>query len=132
MPRSAARRTVLIAAASFTIGLSSAVVAPAFAQNTVDEVVVTAKYQGRQLRSLSVPVSYRDLDLTTDAGRETLKQRVKAAADDACKRLGEGNMGGTYAMPSCERAAIDSATGQEQLAFAQAKPGAKAPAGLDT
>jgi UrcA family protein len=96
--------------------------APAEAPNVAEELVVTARYQGRQLRSISVPVSYRDLDLTTEAGRSTLRQRVNSTARDACRRLGEANMGGTAAQPSCERDAMNSATGQMQQAFAQAKP----------
>ena len=112
----------LFLVAALAAGLAAAWAASAQPQTVAEEVVVTARYKGKELRSLSVPVSYRDLDLTTEAGRETLKKRVKDTANDACRRLGEGNLGGTYALPSCEREAINSVAGQEQQAFAHAKP----------
>jgi UrcA family protein len=88
-----------------------------------DEVVVTGRYRvGPEVRRLAAPVSYRDLDLTTDAGRDVLRQRVRATAQDLCRRLGEANMGSTLAQPSCERDAINSAAADEQRAFAQATP----------
>jgi UrcA family protein len=105
--------------------------APALAQpitqTTTGELVVTGRYYvGPNVRALSAPVSYRDLDLTTGAGRDTLKQRVKTTAADLCKRLGEGGMGGTPAMTSCEQDAINSAAEQERVAFAEPAPSAYA------
>ena len=96
--------------------------AEAFAQATVEEVVVVARYQGKELRSLKVPVSYRDLDLTTEPGRKTLKERVKATAAEACRRLGEAGAGETPMVPSCERGAVESAAQQMRVAIASAVP----------
>jgi UrcA family protein len=109
------------------IALAAAAAVPAFAQpvaeTTAGEVVVTGRYHvGPNVRTLSAPVSYRDLDLTTAAGQNVLTQRVRAAARDLCRRLGEANMGRTLAQPSCEQDAMNSATGQERVAIAQATP----------
>lgn len=99
----------------------------ALAQAPVAEVTVTGRYGvGPNARGLSAPVSYRDLDLTTGAGREILRQRVKLTARDLCHQLGEANMGGTGVQPSCEQDAINSAAGQERVAFEQAVPRAYA------
>jgi UrcA family protein len=108
-------------------GVAVAGVGTALAQTTVGEVTVTGRYgPGPDVRSLSAPVSYSDLDLTTGAGREALRQRVKLTARDLCRQLGEANMGGTAVQPSCEQDAINSATAQERVAFEQAVPRAYA------
>lgn len=104
------------------VGVGVALAGSALAQAVTEEVVVVARFQGKQLRSLSVPVSYRDLDLTTASGRTTLQQRVRATAKDSCRRLGEANLGGTAAMASCEDGAVNGAAEQERMAFAKATP----------
>lgn len=118
------RSQIFVAALAAGLAAGAAGLHPArgTAQTVSDEVVVTARYHGRELRSLSVPVSYRDLDLSAQAGRETLKRRVRDAAKEACRRLGEANVGGSHVDPSCEQAAIDGAAEQERVAFARAKP----------
>lgn len=99
----------------------------ALAQATVGEVTVIGRYgEGLNARSLSAPVSYGDLDLTTGAGREALRQRVKLTARDLCRQLGEADLGGTAAQPSCEQDAVNSAAAQERIAFEQAVPRAYA------
>jgi UrcA family protein len=91
------------------------------AQTVADELTVTGRYGvGPNVRSLSTAVSYRDLDLTTQAGRDALSQRVRAAARDLCRRLGEPGNLGTAAAPSCERDAINSTRDQQRLAAANA------------
>lgn len=120
------------AASAIWLGLALAVglsAAPArlAAQTVVDELTVTGRYGvGPSVRSLSTAVSYHDLDLTTEAGRDALRQRVRAAAYDLCRRLGEAGNGGTPLVPSCERDAMNSAAGQERLAAAGGVPGAYA------
>jgi UrcA family protein len=102
-------------------GLAAACAAPALAQPVAGEVVVMGRYgAGPDVRSLSAPVSYADLDLTTDAGRTVLHQRVRAMAQDLCRQLGEQGLGGGAAAPSCERDAIDKARAQEETAYALA------------
>ena len=120
-------------AASFSLGRRLAGVAlfagvafaasPLAAQTVADELTVTGHYGvGPNVRTLSTAVSYHDLDLTTQTGRDVLSQRVRTAARDLCRRLGEpGNMG-TAAAPSCERDAINSAREQQRLAAANATP----------
>ena len=108
-------------------GVAIAGAGTALAQTTVGEVTVTGRYgPGPDARSLSAPVSYSDLDLTTGAGREALRQRIKLTARDLCRQLGEANMGGTAGQPSCEQDAVNSAAGQERVAFEQAVPPAYA------
>jgi UrcA family protein len=98
-----------------------AVAQPGYA--TVDELTVTGRYGvGANVPSLSTAVSYRDLDLTTNAGRDALSQRVRSAAYDLCRRLGESGAGDTALAPSCERDAMNSARDQERLAVATAAP----------
>ncbi len=92
------------------------------AQTTTGEVTVTARYPaaGADVRSLSAPVSYSDLDLTTASGRDTLQKRVSATAHELCRRLGEP----AYVPPAppCAQAAADSARDQMRMAIAQATP----------
>lgn len=105
----------------------TAAAAPAFAQTTVQELTVTGRYGvGPEVRRLSAVVSYADLDLTTDAGRTALRERVRSTASDLCRRLGEGAAGGTALVPSCEQDAVNSVHQQERVAIAQAKPRAYA------
>jgi UrcA family protein len=58
---------------------------------------------------VSRPVSYRDLDLRTEMGVKTLRQRVKTTAVDLCKELGEVNTRTSTIIPSCEDAAVGTA-----------------------
>lgn len=119
MPKTATRACAL----SLGALLAAAAAAPSFAQTVVDELTVTGRYGvGPEVRSLSAAVSYRDLDLTTEAGRAVLRQRVKDTARDLCERLGEANTTDTPLIPSCERAAVDSASRQERFAFLNAPP----------
>lgn len=99
--------------------------APARAQTVVQELTVTGRYRvGPDVRSLSGPVSYADLDLTTESGRQMLRERVRLTAHDLCRRLGEAGMGATPAAPSCEQDAIASA--REQMRVAMDTAGAPA------
>ena len=113
-------------AASPVLWLGAALIAgaaaPAMAQ-TVEELTVTGRQGvGPNTRSLSAVVSYRDLDLTTEAGRTVLTQRVRSTAQDLCRRLGEDNMGATGTAPSCEQDAIGSVSEQQRVAIANARP----------
>lgn len=112
---------------ALAVGLVCAAAAPVCAQTVVDEVTVIGRYGvGPEVQSLSAPVGYADLDLTTEAGRAILADRVRASAHDLCRRLGESGMGSTGAAPSCEQAAIDNARGQERTAYLMARPPAYA------
>lgn len=89
------------AAAAFALpGLASAQPAPD------EDIVVTGRYGTvpDSVRSLSQPVSYADLDLSTQAGRDILRQRVRLTARFLCEKLGESDSGSPIA-PSCRDAA---------------------------
>jgi UrcA family protein len=95
--------------------------APTVTETTTGELIVTAPAAGPNARSLSAPVSFRDLDLTTPAGRDTLSQRIQTTARDLCRKMGEPRTRVPPA-PSCERAAIDGTRAQQRTAIAQATP----------
>jgi UrcA family protein len=118
MLKSSARRWAPLCAFGALIAGFGA--APALAQPVTDEVVVLGRYPDRDANSLSEVVSYRDLDLTTEAGRDILKDRVRAAAHDVCWRLGESGSTSSALLPSCEQQAVDSAREQVRTAYAMA------------
>lgn len=126
MRKSARASSAIWLGLALAVGLSAAPARLA-AQTVVDELTVTGRYGvGPSVRSLSTAVSYRDLDLATQDGRDALRQRVRAAAYDLCRRLGEAGNGGTALVPSCERDAMNSAAAQERLAAAGGDPRAYA------
>jgi UrcA family protein len=90
-------------------------------ETTTGELIVTAPAPGPNAQSLTARVSFRDLDLTTPAGRDTLSQRIRTTARDLCSQLGESRTRIPPA-PTCERAAIDSTRVQQRTAIAQATP----------
>lgn len=114
-------KTSIAFAACITLaGLSTAL--PAFAQSSLDEVTVTGRYgAGNDIRSLSAPVSYRDLDLTTMAGQDELKLRIKNTARGLCNELGESNSA-SGVTPACDTAATADAWKQAKMAIAGATP----------
>jgi UrcA family protein len=92
------------------IGLAFAGAAPAFAQ-APEEIVVEGRY-GRvpdSVRSLSQAVSYADLDISTSAGKEELRRRVRLTSRFLCEKLGEGTDVSTGAVPSCRDGAFRNA-----------------------
>jgi UrcA family protein len=113
-----ARPSINLLGACALLAVCAGATAPAFAQPVVGEVVVIGRYGAAEdARRLSAPVSYRDLDLTTVAGRDSLKDRVRAMAHDLCRQLGEADQTAPSPAASCEQGAIDSARDQEQIAF---------------
>jgi len=82
----------------------------AHAQTTDEEITVTGRY-GRvpdNVQSLSQAVSYSDLDLSTAAGRDELRRRVRLTSRWLCEKLGESDTGDAIA-PSCRDAATSDA-----------------------
>lgn len=68
--------------------------------------------------SLSVPVSYADLDLRTRAGAHELRRRVVHAAYDVCGQLREAYPFHTLtSSPSCLREARDNALSRADSAI---------------
>lgn len=90
--------------------MMAAAATPAAAQNPPEEIIVTGQY-GKvpdSVRSLSQSVSYADLDLSTDAGRSALKQRLNLTARFLCNKLGESDTSSPPA-PTCREAAVKDA-----------------------
>jgi UrcA family protein len=82
----------------------------ASAQGAPEEIIVTGNY-GRvpdSVRTLSQPVSYSDLDLSTKAGRDEMDHRLNLTARYLCDKLGESTTGDSLA-PSCRQAALQDA-----------------------
>jgi UrcA family protein len=83
---------------------------PALAQPGPEEIVIVGHY-GRapdNIQSLSVPVSYADLDLSIPADREILRHRISLTARFLCDQLGESDAG-TLETPSCRDVATRDA-----------------------
>jgi UrcA family protein len=77
----------------------------------------------RDLDELSQTVSFRDLDLTTRAGVDQLRWRIRNAAEALCGSLGEGREyeQNTAVLPSCQAAARDRAEFQVRRAVDYAR-----------
>lgn len=101
-----ARTLALLVAA----GASAVVVNPATAQDASEEIVVMGRFGPvpDSVRSLSQPVSYADLDLSTQAGRAELRRRVSLTSRYLCEKLGESYASGPV-MPSCRESATRDA-----------------------
>lgn len=84
---------------------------PVHAQTADEEITVMGRY-GRvpdSVQSLSQPVSYSDLDLSTKAGRDILRHRVALTARYLCEKLGETDTSSGPVVPSCRDAAVNDA-----------------------
>ena len=83
------------------LGLTGAAIAPASAQTPSEDILVEGRY-GRvpdSVRSLSQAVSYADLDLGTQAGRDELRHRLRLTARFLCDKLGEGDTASSGLVP---------------------------------
>lgn len=93
------------------LGASAVIVAaPAIAQNAPEEIIVTGEYGKApdSVKSLSQSVSYADLDLSTQPGRDELRHRVNLTARFLCDKLGESSTASPIT-PSCRQEAVRSA-----------------------
>lgn len=82
----------------------------ALAQTAPEEITVTGRY-GQvpdSVRSLSQAVSYADLDLSTEAGKQMLHRRLNLTARYLCEKLGESSAP-AGPVPSCQDAAVRNA-----------------------
>jgi UrcA family protein len=84
--------------------------APALAQSAPEEIIVEGRYGTvpDSVKTLSQAISYADLDLSTDAGRDVLRQRIRLTARFLCNKLGETSSS-TPLTPSCQDEAVRSA-----------------------
>jgi len=100
-----ARLGVFVAGAAM-LGAS----APLLAQPANEDIIVTGRY-GKlpdSVQSASQPVSYADLDLSTQAGRDILRHRIRLTSRYLCEKLGETDTSSSV-VPSCQDAAIKDA-----------------------
>ncbi len=51
----------------------------------------------------SITVQYRDLDLSTPAGRATLRRRVNDAVSKVCRNRFDGGLDEIFGWPSCRQ-----------------------------
>jgi UrcA family protein len=91
-------------------GTSALFAIPATAQDSGEEIVVMGRFGTvpDSTRSLSQPVSYADLDLSTQAGRAELRRRVSLTSRYLCEKLGEADSSGPV-LPSCRESATRDA-----------------------
>ena len=109
--------------ALLAFGGLTAAAAQALAQE-VEEITVVGRLgpDGRP-STLSRIVSYRDLDLTTNAGQDMLRRRIRDTARDLCTELGEpSRTSGPGLVTSCRQQAERDALGQMRVAVANAAP----------
>jgi UrcA family protein len=101
------RTSVLALAATIALPF---VAVPLQAQTAAEEIIVTGEFGTvpDSVQTLSQSVSYADLDLSTDAGRDMLRQRVSLTARFLCNKLGETSTSSSVA-PSCRQQAVKSA-----------------------
>ena len=103
------QKSLLQGSALILSGLFLATGSVSFAQPP-EEIIVTGRYGSvpDSVRSLSQPISYADLDLSTKAGKDELRHRVALTARYLCEKLGESNSGSPV-VPSCRDAATKDA-----------------------
>jgi UrcA family protein len=117
--------------------IASAVVGGMASAQTVEEVTVraarvpTVKVVGRSASgafireiSLTYGVTTAGLDLATSAGADALAKRVHAAADAACKEIGQKYPDSTPSDRECARLAADKAMDRVHELVAAAQKGA--------
>ena len=94
------------------LGAAMAILAAAaFAQAPPPEEIIVTGHYGRvpdNVQSLSTPVSYADLDISTPRGWAILQHRVRLTARYLCDKLGETDTS-TSIVPSCRDAAVKDA-----------------------
>jgi len=103
---SVSARLGLFVAGAAMLGAS----APLLAQPANEDIIVTGRY-GKlpdSVQSASQPVSYADLDLSTQAGRDILRHRIRLTARFLCEKLGETDTSSSV-VPSCRDAAVKDA-----------------------
>lgn len=99
------------------------VAAPALSQPVDEEIIVSGRY-GKvpdSVQSLSQPVSYADLDLSTAGGRAELRHRVRLTARYLCEKLGEADSSSSV-VSSCRDVAAKDALSRVGTLEANAAP----------
>jgi len=127
--RFAARRTSLCALLAAGCGIAAPAVGQPMETLTVEaarEVKVAQTVTGIPVSEITVRsrVSFADLDLTTDAGVKTLKDRIRAAATGACKEMNVRVPAEGSSVETCTKDAVKAAMVQADTVIA-AKRSAK-------
>ena len=127
MHRKSLRQVTLVGAMLAGIGAISGAT-PALTQassggSTVEELTVTGRYGTvpDNVKSLTQPVSYADLDLSTPAGQHEFRHRISLTARYLCDKLGENDTA-TSVVPSCRDAAEKDANAQADTVIAHFAP----------
>ena len=112
--RFASSRTSLYALLATGCGLAAPAVGQPVETVTVEaarEVKVAQTVTGIPVSEIMVRsrVSYADLDLTTDAGVKTFKDRIRAAANGACKEMNVRVLAEGSSVETCAKDAVKSA-----------------------
>lgn len=68
-----------------------------------------------------VPVSYKDLNLTSVEDRAELDGRLRGAAADVCSAHGKSDIGSVILEQKCKKVALSEAREKAQIAVARAK-----------
>jgi UrcA family protein len=95
-----------------------AVDTPALGQERLDHLTFAIPGAGPHDRTLSEPVSYGDLDLTTKGGQIALRQRVRLTAAKLCHEAGDD--AASAAAFTCEDRALKNVGAAERAAIARA------------
>jgi UrcA family protein len=127
MDRKSLRQLTLAGAMLAGIGMVSAAtpaLSQAAGQSTVEELTVTGRYGTApdNVKSLSLPVSYTDLDLSSDAGKHEFRHRIALTARYLCDKLGEPDTNSNGIVPSCRDDAEKSANAQAETVIAHFSP----------
>jgi UrcA family protein len=127
--RLASSRTSLFVLLATGCGIAAPAVGQQVETVTVEaarEVKVAQTVTGIPISEVTVRshVNYADLDLTTDAGANTLKERIRAAASSACKEMNVRVPAEGSSVEVCTRDAVKAAMVQADTVIA-AKRGAK-------
>ena len=91
---------------------------PAVAQELPDQMTLVAPGVGPHAQTLAASVNYSDLNLTTKAGQNALRERVRTTAAELCHKIGDEVS--AAAAFSCEDNAVKNAGSYEHAAIAQA------------
>jgi len=130
--------TVLLAGAALLLGQSGIAFAQEAPGASHERVAFDSPYTihystvvaGPGLRqggkvAVSLPVSYSDLDLSTAAGVEALKERVKHAARQVCRQIDLRDPGSVDESRACVETAASSALEKVGTVVASRTGGAK-------
>src|SRR3546814_18171737 len=96
----------------------------AIAQDSPEAIIVTGEYGEApdSVRTLSQAVSYADLDLSKEAGRDMLRHRVSLTARFLCDKHGETNTSSPI-FASCRDAATTDAMSRVETLEASSEIG---------